>query len=83
MMGKWQEIFIADKESMIDTMFINLTADIEAGYNPNGACVRAQREAIEAYKEQFKAELDALALMDNAKAERWCYYNLKKRGVIS
>lgn len=82
-MGKWQEIFVADKESIINIRLINLAADLEAGYNPDGACVRAQREAIEAYRAQFEAELDALALMDNARAERWCYYNLKKRGAIA
>lgn len=82
-MNKWQEIFIMDKESMIETMVRNIQSDLAAGYNIHGACIRAQREAIESYVAQFHAELDKLGEMTEAQAERWCYYNLKKRGVIS
>lgn len=81
-MTKWFEIWYEDKQSMIATMMRNMVADIEAGYNPTGANIRGQREQIDQYTKEFDLELGKLAEKDEKQAERWCYIDLKRRGVI-
>lgn len=79
----WFELWFSDKQSMIDTMIRNMAADLEAGYNYFGKCITEQREMIDQYKTQFDAEMDAFKTMDDKQVNRWCYYDMKKRGVIS
>lgn len=78
----WQELYVADKESIIETMVRNMQADLAAGYNPKGRCILNQIEAIAAYRAEYEAELVHLGEITEAQAERWCYYNLKRRGAI-
>lgn len=79
----WFEIWFQDKESMLETMVRNMTADLNAGYNYFGNCIKQQRETINEYRNQFDHQMDEFKLMDDAKVNRWCYYDLKKRGVIA
>lgn len=79
----WFEIWFQDKENMFETMVRNMTADLDAGYNYFGNCIKQQREAIDEYRKQFDRQMDEFKLMDDAKVNRWCYYDLKKRGVIA
>lgn len=79
----WFEIWFQDKESMLETMVRNMTADLNAGYNYFGNCIKQQREAIDEYRNQFNRQMDEFKLMDDAKVNRWCYYDMKKRGVIA
>ncbi len=79
----WFEIWFQDKESMLETMVRNMTADLDAGYNYFGNCIKQQREAIDEYRNQFNRQMDEFKLMDDAKVNRWCYYDMKKRGVIA
>lgn len=78
----WQEMWINDKRSMVETMLRNIAADIAAGYNPVGDCIKNQREELRKYEEQFDRELMALADMTEEKAERWCKYDLIRRGAV-
>lgn len=79
----WFELWFSDKQSMLDTMAKNMAADLEAGYNYFGKCITEQREMIDQYKTQFDAEMDSFKTMDDKQVNRWCYYDMKKRGVIS
>lgn len=72
-----------DKESILATMVKNLASDLEAGYNYFGACVKRQREMIEDYKAEFESQIMAFADMDDTKRNRWCYYDLLRRGAIT
>jgi len=79
----WFEIWFQDKESMLETMVRNMTADLDAGYNYFGNCIKQQRKTIDEYRNQFNRQMDEFKLMDDAKVNRWCYYDMKKRGVIA
>jgi len=78
----WFDIWFTDKECMIECMVRNMAADLDAGYDYFGNSIRSQREAIEAYKADFEKQLDEFKLMDEKQVNRWCFYDMKKRGVI-
>ena len=80
---KWLELWFADKQSVIETMIRNMNDDLSAGYDYFGNCIKSQRTEIDEYKKQFDTEIERLQEMDEKKAERWCYMDLKKRGAIS
>lgn len=79
----WMKMWIDDKQGMISTMMRNLAADLDAGYTYFGQCVQKQKYDIEEYQKQYEKELMALADMDEKKANRWCYFDLLRRGVIT
>lgn len=79
----WFAIWCEDYDSLINTAVRNLYADLEAGYNPNGESIRRSREVIAEFEKRYADGLEAMKEMDEKKAERWCYLDLKKRGAIS
>lgn len=81
--GKWFEIWFSDKECIVETMVKNMQDDLAAGYDYFGNSIKGQRKAIDEYKTEFNHQIDAFVEMDEKQVERWCYYDLKKRGVIS
>lgn len=78
----WFNMWFEDKENMIDTMTRNMVADLDAGYDYFGKSITQEREELEAYKKKFDEEVDNLKSMTNDEANRWCFYDMKKRGVI-
>ncbi len=78
----WFDLWFEDKQNMVDTMIKNMAADLVAGYDYFGACITNQRKMIDNYKAQFDAEMDSFKTMDEKQVNRWCYYDMKKRGVI-
>ncbi len=78
----WFELWFSDKKSILDCMARNMAADLAAGYNYFGKSITSQRVAIEEYKRQFDTEMDSFAKMTETEVNRWCYYNMKKRGAI-
>ena len=82
MVGKWFEIWFAAKQSMVETMRRNLQADLDAGYDPNGHCIRKQVVKLEEYERGLGVQLDLFKSMEDSKVNRWCYYDLLKRGAI-
>ena len=81
--GKWFEIWFGDKESVLETMVKNMVSDLSNGYDYFGKSITEQRKMIEDYRKKFNAELDRIQEMDEKKAERWCYIDLKRRGAIT
>lgn len=77
------DMWFTDKENVITTMVKNMQADLKAGYDPMGSSIRQQRAEIEEYRKDFHAKVDELTAMDDKKAERWCYHDMRKRGVIA
>lgn len=71
-----------DKENIIATMYSNMQDDLRVGYDPNGQSITQQKADIEAYKAAYYAQLDKLATMDEKTINRWCYLDMKRRGVI-
>lgn len=78
----WFDLWFEDKKSMIDTMVRNMTADLAAGYDYFGKAIRDQKQEIERYKTQLDNELDMFKAMDEKAVNRWCFYDMKKRGAI-
>ena len=78
----WFEIWCEDKESIIETMVKNMASDLEHGYDYFGKSIREQKEMIECYKSEYDRQLMDFADMDEKKVNRWCFYDLKRRGAI-
>lgn len=78
----WFEMWHLDKEVILNTMVRNMTADLECGYDYFGKSITKQREAIEAYKEKFDAEVMSFAEKTDEQRNKWCYYDMLRRGVI-
>ncbi len=81
--GKWFEMWFSDKQSLVETMVKNMQADLDAGYNYFGDCIKRQRKEIDEYKAEFDRQVDAFKAMEEKQVERWCYYDMKKRGAIA
>lgn len=79
----WFEIWFEDKETMLNTMVKNMRADLDAGYNYFGNSIQKQVREIDEYKLNFDAQVDEFKYMEDKAVQRWCYYDLKKRGAIT
>lgn len=79
----WFELWFDYRQNVLDAMIRNMVADLEAGYNINGASITRQKAEIEAYKEGFDFEMDRLKDMTTTGAQKWCYYDLRRRGALS
>ena len=83
---KWLDYFdmwFTDKEEMLSTMVKNMQADLDAGYNYFGNSITKQRAAIDRYKKGFDDQMKKFYNMNIDKIGRWCYYDMKRRGIIS
>lgn len=78
----WFDLWFDDKQGMINTMARNMAADLAAGYSYLGNSIQKQLKEIEAYKAKFEAEMSSFAAMDEKTVNRWCFYDMKKRGAI-
>lgn len=79
---EWFKIWYEDKVSILETMIRNMTADLACGYDYFGKSITEQREAIEVYKEKFDAEVMSFAEKTDEQRNKWCYYDMLRRGVI-
>ena len=78
----WFELWFEDKECMRDTMVRNMTDDLNAGYNYFGNSIVQQRNNIASYWKDVENTLDMLKTMEEKEVNRWCFYDMKKRGAI-
>lgn len=78
----WFDIWFEDKQGMLSTMIRNMSADLDCGYDYFGKSISQQREAIDEYKKEFDREMEQFKTMDEKQVNRWCFYDMKKRGVI-
>ena len=76
------QLYIADKQSMLHTMYSNMAADYLCGYQPFGNSMVQSKAQVAAYEYQYAQEREALERMDDKSAQRWAYNDLKKRGAI-
>lgn len=78
----WFDLWHDDKQSILDTMVKNMVSDLDAGYNYFGNSISKQRVEISKYKEQFESETMSLYAMTADEANRWCFYDMLRRGAI-
>lgn len=79
---KWFKMWLEDKECILATMMRNMASDLEAGYDPMGHSIRKQRVDIEEYQMDIDRTMDMFKDMEEKAVNRWCYYDMRKRGVI-
>ena len=79
----WFEVWFEDRESILNTMVRNMAADLNAGYDYFGQSITQQKRMIAGYKEETDSTLDMFKGMTEKEVNRWCYYELKKRGAIA
>lgn len=78
----WFSVWQDDKESILQTMISNMASDLNAGYDYFGKSIIEQRKTIEAYKKEIDDTFDLFKTMEDKEVNRWCFYDLKKRGAI-
>ena len=78
----WFSVWQDDKESILQTMINNMTSDLNAGYDYFGKSIVEQHKTIEKYKSDIDTTYDLFKSMDEKEVNRWCFYDLKKRGAI-
>ena len=78
----WVDIWQEDKENILFTMIKNMASDLENGYDYFGKSIVEQRKTIEDYKKDIDSTWDMFKTMDEKEVNRWCFYDLKKRGAI-
>lgn len=78
----WFGIWLTDRQWILNCMVQNLADDLKAGFDYFGKSATRQREEIDAYEAQTNDQLDKFKEMDSAHVNRWCYYDLIKRGAI-
>lgn len=78
----WFIIWEEDKHAILATMQENMASDLAAGYNPYGLAIMNQRNDIAAYMREIADAYDLFKTMDEKAVNRWCFYDLKKRGAI-
>lgn len=79
---KWFNIWFEYTKAIIETMIRNMNDDLENGYDPKGLCIQYQREQIAERQGEMDSQLDQFKEMSDARVNSWCFYDLKKRGVI-
>ena len=78
----WFPLWLEDKQSVLDTMIRNLKDDLSVGYDYYGHSATRQRNDIESYKAQMNEEMKAFRTMSDSQVSHWCFYDMKRRGII-
>lgn len=79
---EWFDMWFEDKKSIIATMYSNMSADLAAGYDYFGKSIQRQKQEIAKYEAEFERQLDKFKSMSDDEVNRWCFYDMKKRGAI-
>lgn len=79
----WFDCWYSDKKDMLNIMYYNMTADLDAGYNPLGDCIKRQKQMIAEYEQSINDALMSFVDMDDKKRDRWCFYDMLRRGAIA
>lgn len=78
----WFEIREEYIHGVIRSMYRNLMADLECGYNPLGQCIREQKRKIAEYENAYAEDLAKFREMSQEEINHYCFYDLKLRGAI-
>lgn len=78
----WTSMWINDKKAIIGTMYRNMAADLDCGYNPLGENIRKQRQEIADYEQDYLNTLEIFKSLTEEEINHWCFYDMLKRGAI-
>lgn len=76
------EMWREDRQTILCIMFRNMNADLCAGYNPFGPSITRQMRQIDEFRKQYDDNMKALREKTEEQANRWCYVELLRTGVI-
>lgn len=79
---EWFDMWFEDKKSIISIMYSNMASDLAAGYDYFGKSIQHQKQEIAKYEAEFERQLDKFKSMSDDEVNRWCFYDMKKRGAI-
>jgi hypothetical protein len=79
---EWFDMWFEDKKSIISIMYSNMASDLAAGYDYFGKSIQDQKQEIAKYEAEFERQLDKFKSMSDDEVNRWCFYDMKKRGAI-
>lgn len=80
--NEWFEMWLEDKNSILNCMKSNMEADLNAGYSRYCKSIIDQNEMIDSYSKSIDEALENFKSMTEAEVDHWCYYDLKKHGAI-
>ena len=63
-------------------MVMNLASDLEAGFDYYGKSITEQRQMIDEYKADIDKTLGSFAWLTEKEVNRYCFYDMKRRGAI-
>lgn len=78
----WEDLWNMDKKNIIATMYSNMSDDLKAGWNILSPAINRQKVDIANYENAYVDTLYKLATMTPEEANRWCFYDMKARGII-
>lgn len=78
----WFDLWFEDKKCIIATMSRNIASDLKAGYDFFGNSIQKQIKGLEEYKAKVDYQLDEFKHMEDKEVNKWCFYELKKKGAI-
>lgn len=78
----WFELWLEDKKAMLETMTRNIAADLSAGYDFYGRSIQRSLAEMDSYKAEYESALEKFKDMEESAVNRWCFYDLLKRGAI-
>lgn len=79
---EWFDMWFEDKKSIISIMYSNMASDLAAGYDYFGKSIQNQKQEIADYEAEFERQMDKFKSMSDDEVNRWCFYDMKKRGAI-
>lgn len=79
---EWFDMWFEDKKSIISIMYSNMASDLAAGYDYFGKSIQHQKQEIANYEAEFERQMDKFKSMSDDEVNRWCFYDMKKRGAI-
>lgn len=78
----WESMWEEDRKSILDTMYRNMMADLDCGYDPMGYSIQKQKQEISEFEKRMFDAWFSFVSMTEEQVNKWCFYDLKKRGAI-
>ena len=80
-MHKYLNLWMDDKQSMINTMIRNMDSDAQAGYSI--AFIKKELKEIQQYITDYESKLDTILKLKDNEIELYCKVDLIASGAIS
>lgn len=79
----WKQMWKEDVNSMLATMCENMACDLRYGYDARGKSMQEYHKQITRYMYWIQDSMNAMEKMEEEKAQKWAYADLKRRGAIA